>query len=84
MSHLLQLVIKDAIHECDSINRPLVKVGHLNTERWESNELGGRSTTVCIAPWSRQESVLRLLQKDLLWQSKLKTNVAHITLNKVR
>ena len=30
------------------------------------------------------ESVLRLFQKDPLWQNKLKTNVAHLTLNEVR
>lgn len=28
--------------------------------------------------------VLRLFQKDLLWQNKLKSNVANITLNQVR
>lgn len=30
------------------------------------------------------ESVLRLFQKDPMWQSKLKSNVAHITLTEVR
>ncbi len=93
--HMLQLAIKDAINEHDSINRLLVKVGNvvrsvrkstLNTE--QTDRLGVRPTTACITRWSSQlqmiDSVLRLFQKDPLWQTKLKTTAAHITLNEVR
>ncbi len=92
--HMLQLAIKDAINEHDSINRLLVKVGNvvrsvrkstLNTE--QTDRLGVRPTTACITRWSSQlqmiDSVLRLFQKDPLWQTKLKTTAAHITLNEV-
>ncbi|KAL2087297.1 hypothetical protein ACEWY4_018356 [Coilia grayii] len=93
--HMLQLAIKDAINEHDSINRLLVKVGNLvrsvkkstlNTE--QTDRLGVRPTSACITRWSSQlqmiDSVLRLFQKDPLWQTKMKTSAAHITLNEVR
>lgn len=93
--HMLQLAIKDAINEHDSINRLLVKVGNivrsvrkstLNTE--QTDALGVRPTTACITRWNSQlkmiDSILRLFQKDPLWQTKLKTTAAHISLNEVR
>lgn len=69
----------------DNINRLLVKVGKLvksvrkstlNTE--ETDQLGVRPTNACATRWSSQ---LRMIQ---LWQNKLKSNVANITLNQVR
>ncbi|ROL47990.1 hypothetical protein DPX16_23595 [Anabarilius grahami] len=93
--HMLQLAIKDAVNEHDNINRLLVKVGKLvksvrkstlNTE--ETDQLGVRPTNACATRWSSQlrmiQSVIRLFQKDPLWQNKLKSNVANITLNQVR
>lgn len=92
---MLQLAIKDAINEHDSINRLLVKVGNLvksvrkstlNTE--QTDRSGVRPTTACITTWSSQlqmiDSVLRLFQKKPLWQTKMKTSAAHITLNDVK
>ncbi|CAM4391342.1 unnamed protein product [Leuciscus chuanchicus] len=92
---MLQLAIKDAVNEHDNINRLLVKVGKLvksvrkstlNTE--ETDQLGVRPTNACATRWSSQlrmiQSVIRLFQKDPLWQNKLKSNVANITLNQVR
>ncbi|KAL7379365.1 hypothetical protein ABVT39_026641 [Epinephelus coioides] len=73
--HMLQLAIKDAVNEHNSVNRLLWKVGQLvksvrksclNTE--ETDRLG---------------SVLRLFQKDPLWQNKIKSIAANITLNKL-
>ena len=93
--HLLQLAIKDAIGEHSNITRLLAKVGNLvrsvrkstlNTE--EADRIGVRPTTACTTRWSSQlhmiDSVLRLFQKDPLWQSKMKTSAAHLTLNEVR
>lgn len=93
--HMLQLAIKDAVNEHNNINRLLVKVGKLvksvrkstlNTE--ETDQLGIRTTNACATRWSSQlrmiQSVIRLFQKDLLWQYKLKSNFANITLNQVR
>lgn len=92
---MLQLAIKDAVNEHDNINRLLVKVGKLvkavrkstlNTEK--TDQLGVRPTNACATRWSSQlrmiQSVIRLFQKDPLWQNKLKSNVANITLNQVR
>uniref|UniRef100_A0A8C9X343 HAT C-terminal dimerisation domain-containing protein n=1 Tax=Sander lucioperca TaxID=283035 RepID=A0A8C9X343_SANLU len=92
--HMLQLAIKDAVKEHDNINRLLVKVGKLvksvhkstlNTE--ETDQLGVRPANACATRWSSQlrviQSVIRLFQKDPLWQNKLKSNVANITLNQV-
>lgn len=75
---MLQLAIKDAINEHDSINRLLVKVGNLvksvrkstlNTE--QTDRSGVRPTTACITTWSSQlqmiDLVLRLFQKKTLW-----------------
>lgn len=93
--HMLQLAIKRHVNEHDNINRLLVKVGKLvksvrkstlNTE--ETDQLGVRPTNACATRWSSQlrmiQSVIRLFQKDPLWQNKLKYNVANITLNQVR
>lgn len=93
--HVLQLAIKEAINEHDSINRLLLKVRNLvksvrkstlNTE--QTDHLGVRPTTACITRWSSQlqmiDSVLRLLQKDPLWQTKMKTSAAHSILNDVK
>ncbi len=63
-----------------------VRKSTLNTE--QTDHLGVRPTTACITRWSSQlqkiDSVLRLFQKDPLWQTKLKTTAAQITLNEVR
>ena len=92
--HLLQLAIKDALDKHDDINRLLNKVGKvvksvrkscLNTE--ETDRLGVRPTTACPTRWSSQlrmiESVLKLFDKDPLWQSKIKSTSANLTPNDV-
>ncbi|KAG5269702.1 hypothetical protein AALO_G00205090, partial [Alosa alosa] len=93
--HMLQLAIKDAVNEHSSITRLLLKVSqlvrsvHKSTLNAEvTDRLGVRPTTPCITRWTSQlhmiDSVLRLIQKNPLWQNKLKTNASPLTLNEVR
>lgn len=92
---MLQLVIRDSTDKHDNITHLLLKVGNLvkhvrkstlNME--ETDWLGVCPTIVCATRWSSQlrmiESVLRLSQKDPMWQSKLKSKVAHVTLTEAR
>lgn len=91
---MLQLAIKDAVNEHASVNRLLLKAGQLvtsvrksclNTE--ETDRLGVRPKTGSTTRWSSQlqmiQSVLWLFQNKL-WQNKMKSTAANITLNEVR
>ncbi|RXN19675.1 zinc finger BED domain-containing 4-like protein [Labeo rohita] len=94
--HLLQLAIKDAIAKHSAVNSIINKVGKvvktvrkstLNTE--EINKLGVRPTTACATRWNSQlrmiESVLKMFEKDALWQNRLTliTDDGKITCNDV-
>ncbi|KAK7130827.1 hypothetical protein R3I94_016086 [Phoxinus phoxinus] len=94
--HLLQLAIKDAIAKHNAINSIINKVGKvvktvrkstLNTE--EIDKLGVRPTTACATRWNSQlrmiESVLKMFEKDTLWQNRLTsiTDDGKITCNDV-
>lgn len=94
--HLLQLAIKDTITKHNAINSIINKVGKvvktvrkstLNTE--EIVKLGVRPTTACATRWNSQlrmiESVLKMFEKDTLWQNRLTsiTDDGKITCNDV-
>lgn len=94
--HLLQLAIKDTITKHNAINSIINKVGKvvktvrkstLNTE--EIDKLGVRPTTACATRWNSQlrmiESVLKMFEKDTLWQNRLTsiTDDGKITCNDV-
>ena len=89
--HVLQLALKDAINDHDSISRLLAKVSRLvksvrksalNTE--ECDRLGVLPTSACATRWSSQVGMIVSVLKDPTWQSQLKYSSAHLTANEVR
>lgn len=93
---LLQLAIKDAIAKHNAVNSIINKIGKvvktvrkstLNTE--EIEKIGVHPTNACATRWDSQlrmiESVLKMFEKDALWQSRLTsiTDDGKITCNDV-